>query len=137
MQAPSLENLAGTEWVLRQWDEGEPAPAEPAVTLQLEEGHFVGRSGCNRYSASVREGTGPGTLTVGNPIATKMLCRPPQMEVEFRFLQQLSQVHAFGCAGASLTLTYQKDGATGVMRFERKEANEGGAGGTPTEKIPG
>src|SRR5262249_51685995 len=33
-----LDSLAGSEWVLRSWDLGEPAPPEPAVTLSYEDG---------------------------------------------------------------------------------------------------
>ena len=55
------EAMAGTEWVLRAWRDGEAAPAEPAVTLRFKGGRFAGSSGCNRYTAPVEAGTRDGS----------------------------------------------------------------------------
>ena len=114
----SMEAIAGTEWVLRAWDIDEPALEESEVTLLFQDGRFSGRSGCNRYFASVKPGDMPGDLYVGPAGSTRMACPEPAMTVETRFLEQLGQVEKFGFMVGQLMLSYQKENSRGVMLFD-------------------
>lgn len=71
-QAGELETIAGIEWVLGEWKSGEPAPPSPAVTLKFENGKFLGRSGCHRYSSPVTAGSTAGSIKVGPTVSTRM-----------------------------------------------------------------
>ena len=119
-QARNLDSIAGIEWVLRAWNGDEPAPASPAVTLMFENGKFVGRSGCNRYSSTVKEGPASGSIKVGPTISTRMACPEPAMAIENRFLKQLEAVTKFDLSSDKLALSYELDGAAEVMLFEKK-----------------
>ena len=110
--------LAGTEWVLREWDLGEPA-AEPEVTLVYGDGRLSGGSGCNRYFTQAREGDSPGDLELGPGAGTRMACPDLESSVEARYLQQLGATHRFGFLLGRLALSYEKDGGTsGTMLFD-------------------
>jgi heat shock protein HslJ len=122
-EAGELETIGGTEWVLRAWRSGEPAPSSPAVTLKFENGKFVGRSGCNRYSSAVTAGSTTATLQVGPTISTRMACARPVMAIESRFLKQLGAVTKFELSSGQLALTYELNGVVQVMLFE-KSANQ-------------
>jgi heat shock protein HslJ len=124
----SLETIGGREWVLAAWAFGEPAPAEPKVTLSFEDGRFVGKSGCNSYFASVQKGEMPGDLSVGPVGATRMACPEPAMDVESRYLQQLGSANRVGFLVTQLALSYEKDGVVGVMLFD---ASDSGAEDSP------
>jgi heat shock protein HslJ len=115
----SLAILADTEWVLRSWSSGEPAPEEPAVTLTYAEGQLAGHAGCNRYFASAQDGDMPGEIIIGPVGATKMACPDPQMAVENRFLAQLAGVTKYGFVVGRLALSYEVEGQYGTMFFER------------------
>ncbi|HEU4509446.1 MAG TPA: META domain-containing protein [Pyrinomonadaceae bacterium] len=119
-QARNLDSIAGIDWVLRAWKTDEPAPASPEVTLKFENGKFVGRSGCNRYSSPVTEGPASGSIKVGPTISTRMACAEPAMAVENRFLKQLEAVTKFELSSDQLALTYELEGAVEVMLFEKK-----------------
>ena len=119
-QARNLDSIAGIEWTLRAWKSDEPAPASPAVTLTFENGKFVGRSGCNRYSSTVTEGPASGSIKVGPTISTRMACPQPVMAIEHRFLKQLEAVTKFDLSSDQLALTYELDGAVDVMVFEKQ-----------------
>lgn len=115
----SLRDVAGKEWVLRQWDAGEDAPADPRVTLAYKDERFVGRSGCNQYFAPVTPGAEAGRLAVGPVGATRMACAQPVMAVETRFHEQLGKVTRFALRDGRLALAYTKSDATdGTMTFE-------------------
>jgi heat shock protein HslJ len=117
----SLDALAGTDWILRAWDEGEPTPDEPQVTLTYRDGRFTGTSGCNRYTAAASAGDAPGDLAVG-PIGTsRMACPDSQAAVEARFLKQLARATRFEVQPGRLALSYEKEGgAGGTMWFEER-----------------
>jgi len=114
----SLAILADTEWVLRAWSSGEPAPEEPAVTLSFAEGQLAGHAGCNRYFASARDGEMPGDIIIGPAGATKMACPDPQMAVESRFLAQLAGVTKYSFVVGKLALSYEIEGQYGTMFCE-------------------
>jgi heat shock protein HslJ len=116
----SPATVGGVEWVLRDWDPGEAAPAEPEVTLRLGAGHLAGNAGCNRYFAPVKAGATPGALSVGAMGSTRMMCPEMEMSVETRFLRQLASVDQMRFAAGRLGLGYVRDGRRGLMLFERR-----------------
>ena len=115
----SLAIMADTEWVLRAWSSGGPAPEGPAVTLSFAEGRLAGHAGCNRYFASAQDGDMPGDIIIGPAGATKMACPDPQMAVENRFLAQLAGVTKYSFVVGKLALSYKSEGQYGTMFFER------------------
>ena len=117
----SLENIAETEWVLRWWSQDEPAPAEQEVTLFFKDGRLGGNSGCNTYFAAANSGDQPGDISMGPAGGTMMMCPEEVMAVEQRYLAQMSGVKKFGFLAGMLALTYEIDGAHGVMLFEGRD----------------
>ena len=115
----SLDVLTGTSWTLRSWRSNEPFLNGATVTLRVQNSTFTGSAGCNTYRAGVSPGAGPGELTVGSAIATRMACPEPAMSVETRYLRALQAVNRFGFAAGQLALTYQQDGTFGTLLFER------------------
>ena len=101
------------------------------VTLRLENGRFTGISGCNSFTAPVREtGETPGSLEVGPAAGTMMACPDPAGEIERRFLHQLEGVERFGFMIGDLMLSYATEEGRGLMLFERPEPfPAGGAAG--------
>ena len=119
----SLDALGAGTWVLRAWDEREPAPALPSVTLSFAAGRFAGSAGCNRYTASASDGPTPGEVSVGPVVATRMACPDAQAAVEARFLQQLAAVRRYAFRAGRLQLTAAADdGSTKTMLFEAAAA---------------
>jgi heat shock protein HslJ len=118
----TLESIAGTEWVLRFWEWGVPAPLEPEVTLQIEDTRIAGKNGCNNYFATVTAGEAPGDMSLGPAGATRMACTGTAAAVESRFMQQFEGVTKYGFMLTRLALTYEVDGRHGVMLFEPRQA---------------
>ena len=114
----SPDALGETRWLLRDWGDGEPASAEPALTLQHSQGQFLGSSGCNRYFAAVEAGERPGEIHLGPIGATRMACTEDLMQIEQRFLSSLGAVERFGFLHTRLLLTYRTDAGTGTLLFE-------------------
>ena len=120
-ETASLESIAGREWVLREWDTGEPAPAQPEVTFAYRDGRAAGTSGCNRYTAAVTAGEGPGEISVGPAAGTRMACPEPSSSVEARFLKQLAAGKKLGFQSGQLTVSYEKGAsAWGRMLFAER-----------------
>lgn len=118
--ASTLDALAGQEWVLRSWKSGEQAPQTPAVTLTFADGKFAGGSGCNRYSSRVVAGATPGAIKVGPTISTQMACPELASSLEARFLKQLEDVNKFALSAGRLELSYELNGGSQVMVFEKE-----------------
>lgn len=123
-QPLTLDALGGKEWVLTHWALGEAVPATPEVTLSYLEGRFAGRGGCNNYFAGITQGPAPGELKTGPAGSTQMYCAGEAMSIEFRFLENLSSVTAFGFEGGKLALSYEKGGAVEVMLFKGRPLPE-------------
>ena len=123
-EAPTLAELEGTEWRLTHFAEGEPAPAEPAVTLRFEEGRVGGSGGCNRYFGTPTAGETPGSLTFGPIGATRMACPEPAMSIETRFLSALETTTRIGLADGRLELGYARGDASATLVFERTTGAE-------------
>ena len=121
-EPPALETLDGTQWLLRSWDSGDPAPDEPLVTLTYSEGNFAGRSGCNSYTGPVEAGEVPGSIVIGPIVSTRMACPELQMEVETRYLTNLRAATKFGIQAGGLALTYQDEaGQERTMLFAPRQ----------------
>ena len=116
----SLRDLSGVEWVLRRWSPGEPAPAQPEVTLSYRDGRISGRAGCNGYFASAT-GEAPGEIAVGPAGATRMACPPEAMAVETRFLGILPRIDRYAFLSGQLTLSYEQDGTRRFLTLARKK----------------
>lgn len=118
----SLADLMGPEWVLTHFAWDEPAPQEPEATLVFEEGRIAGKSGCNNYFGAVEEGGDiPGSITIGQIGATRMMCPEEIMAVEARFQRQMTGVTQYTFLTGKLALTWQDDGKAGVMLFRPRE----------------
>ncbi|MGH0034063.1 MAG: META domain-containing protein [Myxococcota bacterium] len=113
----SLEAIAATPWVLTHFAEGDPAPAQPAITLQLGEGRLSGSSGCNRYTAAVESGAEVGSLLVGPIAGTRMACPAPIDALERRYLEALEGVKRFERDADRLTLHWEREGDSGSLVY--------------------
>ncbi len=118
----NFEAIADSEWVLRWWSIEEEMPADPVVTLTYSPGRLGGSSGCNNWFTAPEVGDKPGEFTVGPVGGTKMMCPDDVMAVEQRFLTQLSGAKKFGFLAGQLAVTYETDGASGVMLFSGRKA---------------
>jgi heat shock protein HslJ len=88
------------------------------VTLVFGDGRVAGTSGCNRYTASIKTGDLPGSLSIDGPIAgTRMACPAPQSEVEARYLEALESTTRYSFLLGRLALTWQTEDATGNLIF--------------------
>ena len=114
----SLALLNGSSWVLAAWQFQDPAPAEPAISLALEDDKVAGFAGCNRYFASVAE-TEPGSITVGPVGATRMACPDSLMALEGRYLDLLGKVDKFSFMAGRLALSWRDGDVFGSLLFVR------------------
>jgi heat shock protein HslJ len=120
----SLGILDGSSWRLTRLDLGRPVPAEAEVTLAFDAGRIAGKSACNRYSADIGEGEGPGEIHIGQAITTRMACAEQLMEIEMHYLQALAMVTGFSFHAGSLALTGQTvDGVLFSMLFTAATAD--------------
>lgn len=118
----SLADLMGPEWVLTHFSWDEPAPEEPEVTLVFEAERIAGKSGCNNFFGAAEEGGDiPGSISIGQVGATRMMCPEEIMAVEDRFQRQLTGVTQYSFLAGKLALTWQNDGTAGVMLFKPRE----------------
>ncbi|MGI9430934.1 MAG: META domain-containing protein [Myxococcota bacterium] len=111
-------SLGDEEWVLVEIS-GDPVPGgEIVATLRYSaaEKKVSGSAGCNRYFGTAVEGPAGGELKLGPIGATRMMCAPPAMELEGRFLGVLETVVRWERFGAELVLT----GSAGSLRFEAR-----------------
>jgi heat shock protein HslJ len=81
---------------------------------------IAGFGGCNRYTGPLVE-SDPGTLQVGDLVATRKACAAPAMDLEQQFLERLGRVDRYTLQAGQLLLT-GKDrtgGATYSLLFAR------------------
>jgi heat shock protein HslJ len=116
----SIDDIAGTEWVLTHFDWTERAPDNPPVTLELRGGSLSGRGGCNRYSGAAKTGEGAGGIAIGPVAATRMACEPEAMRVEDRFFAALNSVTSYSFQAGQLVLSYEQQGARKSLRLSPK-----------------
>lgn len=114
----TLATLSANEWQLVSID-GQPLPADakPPV-IHFEREGIRGFSGCNRFTASVKE-TAPGVIEVGPAAATRMACPAPEMDMEQQFLTALEKVNGFTFLAGRLALTWTGKDGSGLMLFSK------------------
>jgi heat shock protein HslJ len=113
-------DLSGVEWLLTQLAEGEPAPAEPEVTLVVAREQAGGRGGCNRYFAQLRAGQAPGEISIGPIGSTRMACPEPGQSLEARYLDALGRAAKFSFVAGQLALTSRHDDRIETLRFRAR-----------------
>ena len=116
-EAPVL-SFDDEEWVLVEIS-GEPlAAGGPEATLRYDaaERRVGGSAGCNRYFGGLLEGPEGGAFRLGPVGATRMMCPPPEMELERRFLEQLGATRRWERTGERLELS----GETASLVFEAR-----------------
>jgi heat shock protein HslJ len=124
----SLADLGGVEWVLRGFDQDDPVPAEPRVTLAFDQGKIAGSAGCNRYGGRVTAGGSPGDIEVDGRLAvTEKECPPEVMKIEDRYLAALGAVERYQFLAARLALLYNERGTYRVLLFEAQPSTPAGS----------
>jgi heat shock protein HslJ len=114
----SLADLAGPQWVLSRLKSDEPLAAQPEITLVFDGDRISGKSGCNRYFATVKPAGGlPGGLRVSRIGSTRMACPDDIMARETGYLEALAAATRFSFVSGKLALTWKKDGVTHSMLF--------------------
>jgi heat shock protein HslJ len=112
----SIESLGSDEWVLTALGEDEPAPQSPEVTIAFVEGRVAGTGGCNRYFASIEEGSA-GMVTLGPVGSTMMACPDEAMALERTYLERLGKVTQYGYRDGELALSWTDASGHGSLRF--------------------
>jgi polar amino acid transport system substrate-binding protein len=108
-EAPPENPLAGTSWLLIQYNNGQGAVASvlTGTTLTAQfgaSGQLNGSAGCNTYSASyIADAT---TLSVGSVIASQQFCAEPAgiMDQESAYLAALPKASTYVIQGQQLTV---------------------------------
>lgn len=103
--------LVGTRWTVTALTDGTTSASLPAGTegkahlTIAKDGRASGNLGCNRFSATATIGD-DGTLTLGTPAMTRMMCAPAVMRTEKALLRLFdSKKITYELTGDSLTLT--------------------------------
>lgn len=119
------EALAGVEWVLQRWDVNDPAVPDYAPTLRVEASRVTGNAGCNDYAGFVSQNDLPGDMRFGSFGLTRIMCPPPAMEIEHRFLRALGDAVKVGFLTGRLAISYLgPDGSVHTLLFARRPAAE-------------
>ena len=117
----TIEDLAGVEWRLDEFRPGGAVPEDVEVTLVFGDGRVAGKSGCNRYTASIKTGEVPGSLSIDGPIAgTRMACPPPLDEIEARYLKALESTARYSFLLGRLAVTWQTEDGMGNLIFSAR-----------------
>ena len=120
----SLNDVTG-QWRLVRFAAEETVPSDVEITLQFANGRIAGRAACNRYSGSVVEGESPGDLSLASALAvTRMMCPPPLMEWEQRYLRVLQGLTKYSFVTGSLLLSCQDGDSFTTLRFAPVEQGE-------------
>lgn len=117
----SLADVQG-DWVLTHFGYDERVPDGIEITLQVEDERIAGTAACNRYSGALKEGDAPGDVTlVGAPAGvlavTRMMCAPPLMDSELRYLQALQGLIQYSFLAGKLALTWRDREGMGALLF--------------------
>lgn len=121
----SLRDLAG-DWRLVRTSWTERVPDGVTVTARFSSTQVAGHGGCNRYSAGLRAVDPPNGLRIGPVISTRMFCPAPAGETESDYLRKLEAVRSFGFLAGRLALSYELDGESGTLVFEKDQGREDG-----------
>lgn len=113
----SAEVLDSTQWILSSWSRSEPADTSFEVSLSFASDRIAGKAACNRYFASVQEGSYPGAVTFSGTGATRMMCEPAAMKVEDRYLSLVNGIRRFGFYYGRLFLESVHEGEPVLLLF--------------------
>lgn len=113
----SLADIAGKTWQLTQLKRNESIPAQPVITLIINDRYAAGKSACNRYSANVTSSAVPGDLVLQQIGITRMTCPDRIMELENNYLEALKNVTRYSFLAGKLALTWRKDDTVNTMLF--------------------
>ena len=120
----SLADVPG-EWRQVAFSAAEAVPPEVEITVQFSGDTIAGKAACNRYTASVLAGEAPGDLTLSGPLAvTRMMCPPPLMEWEQRYVQALEGLAKYSFQAGKLLLSLRGEDDAGSMMFARVDEAE-------------
>ncbi len=128
----------GGNWRLANMTAGNsPMPMLPSedLTLEFADGKISGSGGCNRFMGSY-ETTGQ-SLSIGPLASTFKACEESIMSQEMGYLQALQAAQRYEISDQGLTIDYQTEQGSGVLRFLPAEAAETGAqsGGAQPEST--
>lgn len=121
---------AGAAWNLVAFGDG-TAPLREITATFGDDGDINGAAGCNRYFGTYeRDGDG---LTVSGLGSTRMMCEPPVMEQERRFLDAVQSATHWAQQGDRLALS---DVAGRVLlQFENRGSRSSGERATLTGEV--
>ena len=108
--------VVGSTWVATEIDGVAPTLVPPDLVFENDR-RFHGSSGCNRYVAELNPTP---MVRVGQVETTRMICEPPLMEQEQRFVNTLQVVAVSQVDGDTLQLR-DRTGRTRI-RFTRANA---------------
>jgi heat shock protein HslJ len=107
--AAQSQELAGTSWIVTNYNNGEQAVvgvlAGSQLTVEFDaDGGLSGSAGCNRYTATYV--AQEQSLSIGPVASTRMMCAEPAgvMEQEAQFLKALETVATYRIDGGRLEL---------------------------------
>jgi heat shock protein HslJ len=113
--------LAGSTWTAVALD-GTPLEAgAPTPTLTYADDRVSGSSGCNPYTATVREPK-PGTIAVGPTMGTRRGCVGPGAATEKRFLQTLAGATRYTFLAGQLVVSGVQGEQMRTITFRRTPA---------------
>ena len=121
-QTLTLDQLAGTEWLLEDLG-GAGVMDYLQTTLQFDEANRIsGQGGCNRYSATTQLSgeESESSFMVGAVASTRMMCTPAAMNQETRYFQALQSAQRIKLEGFYLLIYSEKNAAP--LRFTRIRA---------------
>lgn len=70
----SLDDIAGKAWTLTQLGRNESIPAQPEITLIIDDKQAAGKGACNHYFANVTTSATSGGLPLSQISSTRMAC---------------------------------------------------------------
>lgn len=121
--SPQSSELAGTNWVVINYNNGQEAVVTPIDGTELtadfgEDGTLSGSAGCNNYTTGYTvDGS---NITIDPPASTRMACAEPEgiMDQEQAYLAALPTAATYQITGNNLVMR-TADGAM-VANFERQ-----------------
>jgi heat shock protein HslJ len=116
----SLAMLNGTDWVLTHTARDTEVAEDVEITLTFNANRISGKSACNSYNASARDGEKAGEILFGLAMVTMMSCPEKLMKAERQYLAALSEVKSFSFRSGRLALTADdEDKGMYTMLFRR------------------
>lgn len=102
-------SLAGTEWTLNAYNNGEGAVVSVLIGTEVtvafgDDGQLAGSAGCNSYTTSFE--VDGDHITIGPAVTTRMWCPEPEgiMDQESAFLAALELAATYGIEGDKLEM---------------------------------